>query len=91
MKFARGAKAKAICDRCGLTVPYRDLRDQPIDSKRSGLLVGRRCGCLDRDHEQYRLGEVEAADAIALRKPRPDTDPGRGAAPEVELPNLPSP
>ena len=74
--FASGKRALAICDRCGKSMNYRDLRSQVIDQRPTKILV---CdGCLDEDHPQYQLGKVPINDPIALRDARPDTDPGRG-------------
>lgn len=69
--YARGTRALGICDRCGLTYRLNRLQEQVINRTLSGLLV---CpSCLDKDHPQYRLAEVDAVDPQALRNPRPDT------------------
>jgi len=68
--FAAGRIAVGLCDRCGWQYLLRELTDQTVDRKKTGLLV---CGpCLDEDHPQYRLGETPVFDPQALRDPRPD-------------------
>ena len=68
--FATGKIAVALCDRCGQQRLLRELRDQVIAQKKSGLLV---CAeCLDEDHPQYQLGKTPIFDPQALRNPRPD-------------------
>ena len=68
--FAVGARAWALCDRCGQRYFLRELKRQMIDQKDSGLLV---CPeCMDIDHEQLRLGKTPIYDPQALRNPRPD-------------------
>lgn len=74
-KFANQPKALGICDRCGFQSRLDRMVNQIIDQKPSGLLVCRKCD--DIDQEQLQLGKVKADDAIALRNPRPDTEPGR--------------
>lgn len=69
--FASGKYALGICDRCGFTYRLKELRAQVINRVTSGLLVCQ--DCLDEDHPQLRLGEVDATDAQALENPRPDT------------------
>lgn len=69
-KFARSDHALAICDRCGLTYKLQELQEQIINREPSGLLVCR--DCLDIDHEQLRIGEVDASDPMVLRHARPD-------------------
>lgn len=74
MKYANQPKALGICDRCGFQCRLNTMTDQVINQKRSGIMVCRKCN--DKDQEQLQLGKVRADDAIALRKPRPDTNPG---------------
>jgi hypothetical protein len=77
--FASGKHALGSCDRCGGTFKLRQLRGQIVNRVQTGWLV---CAdCLDEDHPQLRLGEVDASDAEALRDPRPDT--GRDASREL--------
>ena len=67
--FASGKKAIAECDRCGFTVPLRELRGELVKQKRTGLLV---CGdCWTKDHPQLMLGTFPINDPQALRDPRP--------------------
>lgn len=68
--YATGKIAIALCDRCGQQRLLRDLSDQVVAQKRTGLLV---CAeCLDEDHPQLMLGRTPIADPQALRDPRPD-------------------
>ena len=76
VRFARGAKALGICDRCGQTNKLSELRFQVVNQKPTGLRV---CpACLDQDHPQLQLGKFPINDPTALRDPRPDIDPGTG-------------
>lgn len=75
MKFSSNPKALGICDRCGLTFKLNTLQNQVINRRRSGVMVCE--SCLDIDQEQLQVGKRPVDDAIALRNPRPDTDPGR--------------
>ena len=69
--FAQGRIARGICDRCGWEYPLRDLHDEVVNLKKTGLFV---CGpCFDVDHPQLRLGDTPIYDPQALRNPRPDT------------------
>jgi hypothetical protein len=68
--FATGRIALGLCDRCGRQYLLRELRDQVVDQKKTGLLV---CyECFDVDHPQLQLGKVPIFDPQALRDPRPD-------------------
>jgi hypothetical protein len=71
MKTAVGNKAFGFCDRTGFRYPLKDLREQYINRKPTGLMVGK--DVLDIDQEQLRLGEVDANDPQTLDNPRPDT------------------
>ena len=72
MAYAVGKKALGICDRCGFTKKLSELKYEVQDQKRTGSRV---CtSCLDPDHPQFRLGEVNTSDAIGLFNPRPDTN-----------------
>jgi hypothetical protein len=69
--FAVGKRALGICDRCGWQYMLRDLKDEVVDQKQTGLLV---CPpCLDVDHPQLQLGKTPVYDPQALRNPRPDS------------------
>lgn len=71
MAYAAGKKALGICDRCGFTYKLSELKYEVQDEKRTGSRV---CtSCLDPDHPQLRLGEVNTSDSIGLFNPRPDT------------------
>lgn len=63
--------AFGFCDRSGFRYPLKDLVDQYINRKPTGLLVGK--DMLDIDHEQLQIGDVEANDRQTLDDPRPDT------------------
>lgn len=68
--FALGKHAKAECDKCGFTTPYRSLRHSVFNRSRTGSLV---CPtCFDPDHPQTFLYEVDKTDPQALRNPRPE-------------------
>ena len=72
--FAAGKKALAICDRCGLSYKFNDLRKETVNRNLTNLKV---CPeCLDIDHEQLQLGRLDPTDPIALREPRPDRADG---------------
>ena len=64
--------ALGICDRTGFQYPLKDLVPQYINGKPSGLMVGR--DMVDIDHEQLRIGEVDANDKQSLDNPRPEQD-----------------
>ena len=71
MTFAVGKKSQAICDRCGFTVKLKDLKFEIRDQSRTGFRV---CtNCLDEDHPQLRIGDVDTSENISLFNPRPDT------------------
>lgn len=67
----KGKHAYGFCDRTGARYPLKDLVPQYENGKWNGLLVGR--DMVDIDHEQLRLGSVEASDPQSLDNPRPDT------------------
>ena len=62
--------AFGFCDRTGFRYPIDDLVAQYADGIPNGMLVGR--DMLDIDHEQLRLGDVDANDKQTLEDPRPD-------------------
>ena len=65
-KFASGKNASAICDRCGFSVPYREIR-----AEWTGLRV---CGdCWEPKHPQLEPTKKDLSDPKPLRHPRPDT------------------
>lgn len=74
-KYASGKHALGICDRCGLTYKLLELREERVKRMPTGVLV---CPpCYDPDHPMNTFGEKSPIDGEALRRPRPDTDPGR--------------
>ena len=67
MQYATGKHAIACCDICGFTVPYRSLRSQWRDGRKTSLWV---CvDCVDKNSPR-RLGAIH--DPQALHHPRPD-------------------
>ena len=71
MAYAAGKKALGICDRCGFTVKLKDLKYEVRDSSRTGFRI---CtNCLDEDHPQLKIGDVDTSENISLFNPRPDT------------------
>lgn len=65
-KFATGKHSSAICDRCGFSVPYREIR-----AEWTGLRV---CGeCWEKKHPQLEPTKKDLSDPKPLRHPRPDT------------------
>ena len=70
MSYALGKKALGECDRCGFTYKLNDLKYEIEDGIRNGLRV---CDdCLDIDHPQLKIGEVNTSDNQSLYNPRPD-------------------
>lgn len=71
IRFADGKHALAECDRCGVRVPYKELKRQFYALHDTGLLM---CpDCWDPDHPQLQQGKWPVNDPQALRNPRPDT------------------
>ena len=70
--MGREKKAFGYCDRTGFRYPLSDLVEQYENDAPTGLLVGK--DMVDIDHEQLRLGEVDANDKISLDDPRPDKE-----------------
>tara|TARA_R100001594_G_scaffold24026_1_gene47062 strand:- start:13072 stop:13416 length:345 start_codon:yes stop_codon:yes gene_type:complete len=68
--YAEGKRAFGFCDRTGFRYPLKELVPQIVNGRDSGLKVGR--DVVDQDHPQYKLGQIRAGDAQALRNPRPD-------------------
>jgi hypothetical protein len=68
--FARGRRAKAICDICGFTVKLSSLRPMTVNEQKTEILACR--ACWNPDHPQYKVGKLPVVDAQALRNPRPD-------------------
>ena len=71
MSYASGRNASAICDTCGMSYPYLEMRTNSYG--------GRVCPtCFDgnydiKNHPQNKPPPV-ASDPISLRYPRPDVD-----------------
>ena len=72
MSTATGKFSHGYSDRSGFRYPLKDLVEQYVNRKPTGLLVGK--DELDIDHEQLQLGEVDANDPQSLLNPRPDLD-----------------
>ncbi len=69
-RFTVGAKAIAECDRCGVRVKLKDLKNLVIKTKQVAIKV---CNeCYDPDHPQLQLGYYPVSDPQAVRDPRPD-------------------
>jgi len=71
-KFATGKYAYAICDVCGVSYRYSELRTTTIRGKDTHVKA---CPeCWDADHPQNFLPEAIHVDGQALRDPRPEDD-----------------
>lgn len=69
-RFTLGARAISECDRCGIRVKLKDLKNLVIKTKRVSIKV---CNeCWEADHPQLQLGMYPVADPQAVRDPRPD-------------------
>lgn len=69
-RFTVGAKAISECDRCGIRVKLKDLKNLVIKTKQVAIKV---CNeCWEEDHPQLQLGMYPVSDPIAVRDPRPD-------------------
>lgn len=62
--------AFGYCDRTGFRYDLKDLVEQYEDRQPTGLMVGK--DVLDKDHEQYDIGNLTLDDPKALTNPRPD-------------------
>lgn len=72
-KIARGKYAYGFCDRTGFRYNLKDLVEEYVDGRPSGMRVGR--DMVDQDHPQNFLSETAASvlpDAQALPFVRPD-------------------
>jgi hypothetical protein len=71
-RFANGAKAWGVCDRCGFRFDLKKLKNEVVKTKQTQI---RSCpACWSPDHPQLQLGMYEISDPQALRDPRPDTN-----------------
>lgn len=80
-KFATGARAWGICDRCGIRARLLTLR---LESQMGQVINLKTCeSCWDADHPQNFLPKFIQNDPQALRAARPDTglEPSRILAP----------
>lgn len=69
-KFASNRNPIASCDRCGFRFMLKELKEQIVKLKPTGLLV---CPeCLDLDHPQLQLGMYPVYDPQALQYARPE-------------------
>lgn len=68
--FASGAKAKGICDQCGLTFKLSTLKALVVSGKTTTTRVCK--ACYVPDHPQLHVGRRPVHDPQALRDPRPD-------------------
>jgi len=69
-RFTAGNRAIAECDRCGIRVKLKDLKNLVIKTKRVAIKVCTECW--EEDHPQLQLGMFPVADPQAVRDPRPD-------------------
>jgi hypothetical protein len=74
--FASGKWALAICDNCGRTVKYSELKRDRVAQRMTGVLVCE--DCWDEDHPQLMLGRFRIEDPITLQHARPDWKPTQG-------------
>jgi hypothetical protein len=71
-RFANGAKAWGVCDRCGFRFDLKKLKNEVVKTKQTQI---RSCpACWSPDHPQLQLGMYEISDPQAIRDPRPDTN-----------------
>ena len=70
MSYASGKYAFGFCDRTGFRYPKKDLVQQIVNQRPTGLLFGK--DVVDQDQPQLQLGKVRVDDPQALRNPRPD-------------------
>lgn len=71
MAWAAGKWALAICQICGFSCKYTDLKTYVFNQRPNGLLV---CpDCYDQDNLQLQIGKYHTAEAVALKNPRPDS------------------
>tara|TARA_R100000963_G_scaffold34341_2_gene27834 strand:+ start:883 stop:1227 length:345 start_codon:yes stop_codon:yes gene_type:complete len=72
MPYAKGKYALGVCDRTGFVYKLKDLRNQIVDQRRTGLMVGK--DVLDKDQPQYQIGRLNVDDPQGLRNARPQKD-----------------
>ena len=71
-RFANGAKAWGVCDRCGFRFDLKKLKNEVVKTKQTQI---RSCPqCWTPDHPQLQLGMYPVSDPQAIRDPRPDTN-----------------
>jgi hypothetical protein len=71
-RFANGAKAWGVCDRCGFRFDLKKLKNEVVKTKQTQI---RSCPeCWSPDHPQLQLGMYPVSDPQAIRDPRPDTN-----------------
>jgi len=70
LSYASGKYAFGFCDRTGFRYPKKDLVQQIVNQRPTGLLFGK--DVVDQDQPQLQLGKVRVDDPQALRNPRPD-------------------
>ena len=69
-RFTAGKRAIAECDRCGIRVKLKDLKNLVIKTKEVAIKVCHECW--EADHPQLQLGMYPVADPQAVRDSRPD-------------------
>jgi hypothetical protein len=71
MAFASGYEALGICDICGFSCKFVEMREYIFNQVPNGLKV---CPtCFDIDNLQLQVGKHPKEEAIALLRPRPDS------------------
>lgn len=72
MPFASGKDALGICDYCGFTYPFKELKEFIFNQVNTGLKL---CPvCWTPDQPQLQVGKAnQSPEAVALYKARPDT------------------
>jgi len=81
--FASEKKAIGECDRCGFTLPLKELKFLTIRMKRVPLRV---CSeCFEADHPQFKQGTFKVFDPQALKNPRPADNVDRTLIPAAPL------
>ena len=81
-RFTAGKRAIAECDRCGIRVKLKDLKNLVIKTKRVAIKV---CSeCWEPDHPQLLLGMYPVRDPQAVRDPRSDFNAYRASGVTVD-------
>jgi hypothetical protein len=69
-RFASGKNSISECDRCGIRVKLKELKNLIVKTKQTAIRV---CNeCWEPDQPQLQLGMYPISDPQAVRDPRPD-------------------